>query len=185
MRLSRLPFLVLLFVCLLSSGCGVTMRTQATSVPDFKAKPRSIFVISNNPNLDKYMLGFGRKASKHLTKEFQNRGLTAWFYDQGSLNLDRKSARDSLEVCKPEAVLVLDEKLGLLSKSWGSTTVKEFEIESSLYLVGSDEAVWKARTMGNIEGSPSTRNTHIELAQQILDKLVVDEVIPPAPPKAE
>ena len=178
MRQNLILCLALVFLALASSGCGVTMRTQATSVPDLAVKPGSIFVVSNTPNLDKYMFGVGRKAAVRLVEEFQDRDIKAWSYDQGSLNLARKTVDDSLMNCEPEAVLVLVEKLGLVSKSWGSTSVKEFEIESSLMLPGSENVVWRARTTCKVEGSPSLRETYIKLTEQILVKLAAKDIVP-------
>ena len=187
-RSPRLPHVVtralvqcLVVLCLGAiAGCAVTMTTRATSVPGFASRPQSLFVVSHAPQLDKYMYGVGRRAAKSLVQELRARGLQAWSYDQGSLNLNRRSLEDSLGVCEPMAVLVLNEKLGLMANSWGATSVKEFEFESNMILRGSDQVVWRARTTGKVSGSPSLRDSHLKLAEQILAKLTADQVIPPA-----
>ena len=120
----------------------------------------------------------GRKTTVRIVKVLQDRGISAWSYDQGALDLERKTVDDSLMICNPEAVLVIVEKIGLVSKSWGLTSVKEFEIESRLLMADSEKVVWQARTTGNIQGDPSLRDTHRKLAAQIIGKLEAKNIVP-------
>ncbi len=172
---------VIILCCLTASGCTVTMNTRTSVAPGYTDQPASIFVVDAAPNLNKYLAGAGRRTASLLARELNARGVTAWHYAHDSLDLARTSLVDSLAACRPDAVLVLRENLGVLGKSWGQTTVKEFELESSLHLPATDEVVWRARTTYEVSGQPSQRGTYLKLSEQILEKLVEDGIIPAVP----
>ena len=162
-----------LFLVLLFTACGGTVKVQSNRDPGFKDPHSRLVLVTRSHEKTETLFGYIERLTDSTLKA---RGIVATIHAENKLALDNSGLGAAVKAASADGVLMI----GFAGASTINGTLSDMKVVGEFYSVPMAKTVWKSQldvvpiTVFNMVDE---RGTALRVATAIVDKLFADGII--------